>query len=199
MRTLVGRVFRQLRDRLDDIPELKQVMDLEGDVLERLRRVLDKPISATRIRCHGDLHLGQVLFTGRDFVLIDFEGEPTRAVSERRIKRPALRDVAGMLRSFQYAAYTPIFSADPALPEDTSTLLPWGRLWQNWVGATFLRAYLDRAGSASFIPQTEGELEVLLDALLLEKVVYELAYEVNNRPDRIQMPILGLTQLVEAT
>jgi maltose alpha-D-glucosyltransferase/alpha-amylase len=171
MRTLVGRVFRQLRDRLDDIPELKQVMDLEGDVLERLRRVLDKPISAARIRCHGDLHLGQVLFTGRDFVLIDFEGEPTRAVSERRIKRPALRDVAGMLRSFQYAAYTPIFSSDPALPEDTSTLLPWGRLWQNWVGATFLRAYLDRAGSATFIPQTEGELEVLLDALLLEKAV----------------------------
>jgi maltose alpha-D-glucosyltransferase/alpha-amylase len=100
-----------------------------------------------------------------------------------------------MLRSFHYAAYTPIFSPDPI--GDPTTLLSWGRLWCTWVSATFLRAYLSRAASAPFVPDSTRELDVLLDALLLEKAVYELAYEVNNRPDWVKIPILGVTQLME--
>ena len=195
MRSLTGRVFRLLAERADDVPEIKQVIDLESEIIDRFRALMDGRITAARIRCHGDFHLGQVLFTGRDFVIIDFEGEPARPVGERRIKRPALRDVAGMLRSFQYAAYTPIFSPEPI--GDPVALFPWARLWSMWVSATFLRAYLDRAGSAPFIPTTARELEVLLDALVLEKAVYELAYEVNNRPDWVKIPILGVTQLME--
>jgi maltose alpha-D-glucosyltransferase/alpha-amylase len=196
MRSLTGRVFRLLAERSDDVPEIKQVIDLESEIIDRFRALMDGRITAARIRCHGDFHLGQVLFTGRDFVIIDFEGEPARPVGERRIKRPALRDVAGMLRSFQYAAYTPIFEREPI--GDPVALLPWGRLWSTWVSAAFLRAYLDRAGSAPFVPTSQRELEVLLDALVLEKAVYELAYEVNNRPDWVKIPILGVTQLMEA-
>jgi maltose alpha-D-glucosyltransferase/alpha-amylase len=195
MRSLTGRVFRLLADRADDIPEIKQVIDLESEIIGRFRALLDVRLSAARIRCHGDFHLGQVLFTGRDFMIIDFEGEPARPLGERRIKRPALRDIAGMLRSFQYAAYTPVFSDDPI--GDSTTLLPWGRLWSLWVSAVYLRAYLDRAESAPFVPSTERELEVVLDAMLLEKAVYELAYEVNNRPEWVKIPILGVTQLMD--
>jgi len=149
---------------------------------------------ATRIRIHGDYHLGQVLYTGRDFVIIDFEGEPARPLSERKIKRPALRDVAGMLRSFHYAAYTHVFEQD-----DPADQFAWANLWYERVCSAFLDSYLERANGASFVPDTKRELDVLLPALLLEKAVYELLYEINNRPDWLRVPLLGVTQLVEAS
>jgi maltose alpha-D-glucosyltransferase/alpha-amylase len=153
-------------------------------------------IDAKRIRCHGDLHLGQVLFTGTDFVIIDFEGEPERPVSERRIKASALRDVAGMLRSFHYAAHA-------ALRGQTQTLimrhaeLPievWANYWSAWGSAAFLRAYLGAAGRGGFLPNNRDQLGSLLQAYLLEKALYELRYELNNRPDWVNIPLEGIKQ-----
>src|SRR5438045_9761819 len=111
--------------------------------MKRLREIIDGRIGGSRIRIHGDYHLGQVLFTGNDFVIIDFEGEPARPLSERRIKRGALRDVAGMLRSFHYAPYAVVFGQSEGSvirSEDVAALDAGSRFWHPRTGAPFLRA-----------------------------------------------------------
>jgi maltose alpha-D-glucosyltransferase/alpha-amylase len=200
MRSLTGRVFRLLRTRTRELPEARQILDLEDDILRRFRTLLDTKMTSVRSRVHGDYHLGQVLYTGRGFVIIDFEGEPARPLSERRIKRSPLTDVAGMLRSFHYAAYAAVFgfAAGVVRPEDAALLEPWARCWSLWVSAAFLRSYLEVASASSFLPRSRHELEVLLDAFLLEKAVYELGYEANSRPDWLKIPIHGILQLMES-
>jgi maltose alpha-D-glucosyltransferase/alpha-amylase len=204
MRSLTGQVFQLLRQRLPEIPEelrddAQQLLDLEETILQRFQSILGQGSTAMLIRCHGDYHLGQVLYTGKDFVIIDFEGEPARPLSERRIKRSALRDVASMLRSFHYAAYATLFNHTVSVtvrPEDIAALKPWARFWYRWVSAAFLKAYLAGASQVPFLPQGRDELEVLLDAHLLEKAIYELGYELNNRPDWIRIPLQGILDLV---
>ena len=208
MRSLTAQSFPLLRQRLKGLPqtvrgEAQRVLDREQDVLKRFQAILGRKITAMRIRCHGDYHLGQVLYTGKDFVIIDFEGEPARPLSERRIKRSPLRDVAGMLRSFHYAAYTTLFNQEAegvyaSHPEALAFLEPWARFWYLWVSAVFLKTYCENASRASFLPRTREELQVLLDAYLLEKAVYELDYELNNRPDWVRVPLQGILQLLGA-
>lgn len=169
----------------------------EKEILEVFGRLLGSKISADRIRIHGDLHLGQALYTGKDFVLIDFEGEPARPLSERRLKRTALRDVGGMLRSFHYAAYTALLQRVAVRGVDVPTLEPWAELWIETVGRVFLRAYLDAADGARFVPPDRVHLRVLLDTCLLDQTIYEIGYEMNNRPDWIGIPLSGLDQILE--
>jgi maltose alpha-D-glucosyltransferase / alpha-amylase len=202
---LTSQAFQLLRHRQKQLPEPAQadaarVLELEGNIRKRFRLLRDRKIIAARIRCHGDYHLGQALFTGKDFVIIDFEGEPARALSERRIKRSPLRDVAGMLRSFHYAAYGALLGQVPGIlvrPEATPTLEPWARLWYVWVSSTFLKVYLRTAAQAAFLPRNRDEMEILLDAFLLEKAIYEIAYELNNRPDWTRIPLQGILHLME--
>jgi maltose alpha-D-glucosyltransferase/alpha-amylase len=151
------------------------------------------------IRIHGDYHLGQVLYTGKDFIIIDFEGEPARPASERRLKRSALRDVAGMLRSFDYAANTALRSHDVATvrPEDRETLLPWADIWGRWSSAIFLGGYLAQVEGEPFLP-TGDDLAILLRAYLLDKAVYEIHYEMNNRPDWLPVPLKGVLDILES-
>jgi maltose alpha-D-glucosyltransferase/alpha-amylase len=197
----VGQVFQLLRDRLKKLPDnvragAQTVLDLEAEVRRRYRAILQRKINTTRIRTHGDYHLGQVLYTGRDFVIIDFEGEPARPLSQRRIKRSPLRDVAGMLRSFHYASYAALYGQVPGVrPEDFVALEPWAHFWYTWVSATFLKAYVAAANHASFIPEERADRQVLLDVFLLEKAIYELGYELNNRPQWLQVPLQGIMQL----
>jgi maltose alpha-D-glucosyltransferase/alpha-amylase len=208
MRSLAAQSFPLLRQHLKGLPqtvrsEAQQVLDSEAEVLKRFQAILGRKITAMRIRCHGDYHLGQVLYTGKDFVIIDFEGEPARPLSERRIKRSPLRDVAGMLRSFHYAAYTAFFNQEAegiyvSQPETLASLEAWARFWYLWVSAVFLKTYRESASRASFLPRTREELQVLLDAYLLEKVVYELGYELNNRPEWVRIPLQGILQLLGA-
>ena len=200
MRTLTSQVFRLLRNRTEEIPQSVQIMDLEEEILARFRRVAEQRIGSVRIRTHGDFHLGQVLYTGRDFVIIDFEGEPARPLSERRIKRAPLRDVASMIRSFHYAAYTSLFhhTGGTSQRENPSFLEPWALFWYAWVSSQFLRSYLESAAPAEILPTSTQETEVLLDSLLLEKAMYELRYEINNRPDWVRIPILGILHALES-
>jgi len=206
MRSLTRQVFQLLRNRLPHVSEAlqgqaQQVLGLEEAILRRFRSILGQKSTATRIRCHGDYHLGQVLYTGKDFVIIDFEGEPARPLSERRIKRCALRDVAGMIRSFHYAAYSALLNHEASgtvRPEDISALEPWARFWYLWVSAVFLRAYLAGAAQVPFLPREREELQVMLDALVLEKAIYELGYELNNRPDWVRIPLQAILDLVGA-
>jgi maltose alpha-D-glucosyltransferase/alpha-amylase len=180
--------------------DAQQVLDMQAAIRRRFQTLRDRRISTMRIRCHGDYHLGQVLYTGKDFVIIDFEGEPARPLSLRRMKRCPLYDVAGMLRSFHYAAYAALLGQSARVrPEDLPTLDPWARFWYTWVSVTFLRKYLEVIAPASLLPSTPEQLRILLDAFLLEKAIYELAYELNTRPDWVKVPLQGILQLVEAS
>ncbi len=201
MRNLTARTFQLMRSRIKHLPEkgremAKKLLELEGEVFHRFHSLLDRQITAMRIRVHGDFHLGQVLFTGKDFIIIDFEGEPARSLTERRLKRTALRDVAGMLRSFHYAAYHAIFT-QAVRPEDIPAVARWAQFWQIWVSAVYFKAYLELAGQAGFLPRDERELQILLSALYLEKAIYELGYELNNRPEWVNIPLQGILQLLE--
>lgn len=207
MRSLTIQSFQLLRQRLKHLPEAalaeaRQILDQEDAVLRHFQDILHHKMAAMRTRYHGDFHLGQVLYTGKDFVIIDFEGEPARPLSERRMKRSPIRDVAGMLRSFHYVAYTALFDqvnsgALNAHPEGVAALEPWMQQWYTWVSSAFLGAYLDSAGRGSFIPRNRADLQILLNVFLLEKAVYELSYELNNRPDWVRVPLRGILQLLE--
>jgi len=207
MRNLTEEVFERLAARLrylpeDARPQAEAVKALRPEVLKRFKTILERRITALRTRHHGDFHLGQVLWTGRDFVIFDFEGEPARPISTRRIKRSPLRDVAGMLRSFHYAAYFALagLRAKGLLPagEEEQSLRTWAERWQRWVSSAFLRSYLRAAEAAPFLPARREELDGLLTVYLLEKAVYELGYELNNRPDWARLPLEGIVQLLEA-
>ncbi|MGA9536426.1 MAG: putative maltokinase, partial [Desulfobacterales bacterium] len=204
MRTICRRNLSLLRRRLNHLPEdtrpeATALADRESAILETFRRLLDIRITALRTRVHGDYHLGQVLYTGKDFVIIDFEGEPARPVSERLIKRSPLRDVAGMLRSFHYAACTGLQVCESrgwVQPENRAALASWADYWFKWMGAIFLKEYLSVVGENAFLPPNADEVQVLLESYLLEKAIYELGYELNNRPDWVRIPISGILHVM---
>lgn len=191
-----------LANRLNELPDISQrlarpVLGEERGLRSRFRSFADRKFKTSRIRCHGDYHLGQVLFTGKDFMVLDFEGEPARPLTERRIKRCPLRDVAGMLRSFQYASYASLFALEGkgwASEEDGPEF--WARFWNVWVAKVFLKAYLEAAAPARLLPDSREELRDLLEFYLLEKAIYELGYELNNRPDWVRIPLQGLHDLI---
>ena len=198
--------FATLRRVLDShtLPEalragVEQVLGRQSQVFEHYRALLDHRFTALRTRIHGDYHLGQVLAAGADFMIIDFEGEPARPLSQRRRKGAPLQDVAGMLRSFHYAPYAVLFGQAPGVAfydQDIAALEDWARAWHRWVSVAFLRAYLATAGNAPFLPIAPEELERLLDAFLLDKAIYELNYELNNRPAWVRIPVEGILHLV---
>jgi maltose alpha-D-glucosyltransferase/alpha-amylase len=178
-----------LEQKVDALPDgiRGEVVDLlrrEQEILQRHSRLMDGQVNAMRIRIHGDYHLGQVLDTGDDFIIIDFEGEPARPLNERRTKHSPLRDVAGMLRSFDYAAHTAMSQRG----EDA---------WVGRVSGDFLNAYLTTVKGTSFLPTNDQELQTLLDVCLLEKAVYEVCYELNNRPDWVAIPLRGITRILD--
>jgi maltose alpha-D-glucosyltransferase/alpha-amylase len=150
-----------------------------------------------RIRSHGDYHLGQVLYTGKDFVIIDFEGEPARSITERRLKRSPIRDVACMLRSFNYAALTKLRGGG-LRPEDAVQLKPWARYWEFWISVSFLNGYLAATRQTGLLPKSREETKLLMNILLLEKAIYELSYELDNRPEWVSVPIEGMLELIKS-
>jgi len=203
MRNLTANNFAMLAEKLkaeDPAPaQAATVIRLEDEVLQRFRSIVNRPLNSMRIRTHGDFHLGQVLYTGSDFVITDFEGEPARSLNERRLRRSPLRDVAGMLRSFGYAVQMALRErAQRGLPEEApERAAAWGRYWQAWVSGIFLHAYLDEASKSSFLKADREELDLLLGVFMLEKAVYELGYEMNNRPDWLIVPLMGIMELLQ--
>jgi trehalose synthase-fused probable maltokinase len=149
-----------------------------------------------KIRVHGDYHLGQILWAEGDFYILDFEGEPARPLEERRRKESPMKDVAGMLRSFSYAAYAALFAHSGGRPEELARLEPWAAAWQRWTGAAFLAGYLAAAGDASFVPADPVQGASLLQLFVLDKALYEMNYELNNRPDWARIPLRGLAELL---
>jgi len=177
--------------------QASEILSAERKILNRLEKIAQKRISAMKIRIHGDYHLGQVLFTGKDFTIIDFEGEPARSLSERKLKRSPFRDIAGMIRSFHYAAFACLLKNPAVRPEDILFLQPWLKIWVHFVANLFLDSYLKTVGNAIFIPKKREELNILLQSFLLDKAIYELGYELNNRPEWLMIPLRGIKDILE--
>jgi maltose alpha-D-glucosyltransferase/alpha-amylase len=200
MRAMLRRSWELLGKKLPNLPanfreEAEEVFAAEKQILAQQQRILERISGAAKIRIHGDYHLGQVLYTGKDFIILDFEGEPARALSERKLKRSALRDVAGMMRSYQYAAYSALWQ--PSMrTEDIPFLERWADFWYRQMSGVFLQSYLATSAGAAFIPRDENDLQVMLEAYLLDKAVYEVGYELNNRPDWVVIPIRGIKHIL---
>ena len=172
-----------------------QVLGRRREITDRFRRLEDLNLALKATRIHGDYHLGQVLRVKDDFVILDFEGEPARPLAERRMLQSPLKDVAGMLRSFSYVAQVGYLNFVARHPRDAAPLEPWSRLWEACVSAAFLGSYRESIAGTDLAPAGAEDLELLLDAFVLDKALYELSYELNNRPLWIRIPLLGILAL----
>lgn len=206
MRRLAEQTFAQLNERLATLPDAVRsqaatVLSMQPHILARFHAFLDLETEALRTRCHGDYHLGQLLWTGHDYMIIDFEGEPARSLAERRTKHSPLLDVAGMVRSFHYAPHVALLqrrcASKPEPGHNTVALDRWADFWYQWTTVAFLDSYVAIASRCAFWPPSQGDAAVLLDAHMLEKAVYELGYELNHRPEWVGIPLQGIIQLVE--
>lgn len=202
LRKLAKRAFTAIRASENSLTEedrevTQALLRRERALLARLFRIRDCSLSGSRIRVHGDLHLGQVLYTGRDFVFVDFEGEPARSPSQRREKRSPLADVAGMLRSFHYAAcsVSAALYGDSVREEERKLIQDVFEFWQDRIGARYLRGYLRTVARAKLLPEESEALKLLLDAYLMEKALYEVVYELENRPAWVGIPLRALLSL----
>jgi len=188
---------RRLGDLTDEVrTQLNEVVELKEAINDRLKQIYSHKLDVVRIRTHGDYHLGQVLFTGKDLVILDFEGEPARSYSERRIKHSPLRDVAGMIRSFHYAAYGSLILDNQVRKADVAKLEPFIAQWYHYMSGFFMKAYLETVSGSAFVPQSPKDLEIMLETYLLQKALYELSYEFNNRPEWLVIPIKGIKSIM---
>jgi maltose alpha-D-glucosyltransferase/alpha-amylase len=207
IRRMVSRSMQQLKAHASELPatasaDVARLLELERNVVPCMRGLVDRRIHGMRLRCHGDYHLGQILSTGNDYVIIDFEGNPNRPLSERRIKRSPLLDVAEMLRSFHYAAShaasmvveTMVLGAD-----DQRALESAVHAWYRWVAAAFVRSYLEATQNAPFVPGSRDELRSLLNAMLMERTAHEIISELGQRPKWVAVAVKGMLELLDVT
>jgi maltose alpha-D-glucosyltransferase / alpha-amylase len=201
MRNLIGRTLRLLRENVGRVPadlaeRTHRLVAHPERALARVEPLLRQALTGLRIRVHGDYHLDQLLSTGKDFVIIDFEGRPDEPLAERRRKHSVMRDVAGMIRSFHYAAATALLDATVVREIDRGAVAPWAEAWHRWISGAFLRAYLEAMADSPVLPSRD-ELSLVLDTHILEKALLELAEELEGRSDTASIPLAALLDLVE--
>jgi len=199
LRAQVTASLAALKDHADVLPDdLRPMADELIAARPRLLELIDRRPQAgeglVKIRVHGDYHLGQLLLQEGDFFILDFEGEPGKSTEERRAKQSPLKDVAGMLRSFDYAAYNALYKVARVHPDALERLEPWAKIWRSWMSAEFLKVY--RKVAAELLPTDAVAARQLLDLLRLEKALYELQYELDYRPDWVRIPLMGALHLV---
>jgi len=190
----------RLAQRLAALPagvraDAEQVLTRRNAIASRLADcsgAVGKPL----IRIHGDYHLGQVLLVQNDFVITDFEGEPARPLAERRRKQSPLKDVAGMLRSFDYAMHSAVRRVSADRPDLVPALLPLAQRWQSEAVRAYLEAYRATMSLSALLPD-EPAVQAVLDFFVMEKALYELAYELDNRPDWVAIPLRGIASAVQ--
>jgi len=202
MQSLVRETFQKSNEKLQKVPddikeELEEVIARRQEVLDKYRRIYSKKLDVIKIRIHGNYHLGQVLFTGKDVVINDFGGDPGRRFSDRRLKRSPLRDVAAMIKSFRYAANEGIMETMQVPKENIAELLPFADLWVHYMRGFFVKAYLETVKGSAFIPEDVHDLQMMLETYMLEKVFYDLNYELNNRPDWVRVPLRVLKLILD--
>ncbi len=199
LRKLVKDRFKLLTQKIGELSKpvqklAEEILKQEGDILECFSEFHKQKIEGVKSRIHGDYHLGQVLFTGNDFVIIDFEGEPGFTFSERRLRKSPLKDVAGMMRSFHYAAYGKILLNENYSDKDIKYLETWAEQWHHYIGRFYLAAYLDKMHVSKDLTES---YKVMIRTYLLEKAIYELGYELNSRPDWVIIPLRGIKYLID--
>ncbi|MEM8586301.1 MAG: phosphotransferase, partial [Bacteroidota bacterium] len=199
---LLDRQLDQLKAELNSLTEdqqllAKKVLDEEANIRKRLKTLAEREMETKLIRIHGDYHLGQVLYDESDYCIIDFEGEPLLSIPERRRKRPAYKDVAGMVRSLHYAVSGQLLLNYSYRPAEVQNLKPWGNWWLRCMRSLFLNTYNETIDTAGLLPELAADRELLLDLFVLEKAVYEVAYELNSRPHWLEIPLQGLLFALE--
>jgi maltose alpha-D-glucosyltransferase/alpha-amylase len=202
LRNLTSAVLRLLRERQARVPEssrpdVEAVLAGESRLLSRFEPLVGRRIPALRIRVHGDYHLGQVLYTGKDFVIFDFDGGTTVPMSARRRKRSPLRDVAGMLHSLRAAAHEATSDPTVVREADVDAALPWADAWAFWAQAAFLRGYLDAAGGAPFIPDERAAIAIMVDAFLFERSLRELEAGLLGADEKVAMPLHAIARMLD--
>ena len=193
-----GRLRELLPKLPDEVVEMaSQVLGMRSRLMNHVAALGSSGAQGQKIRVHGNYHLGQLLRADTDFVIIDFAGEPARPLAERRAKQSALKDVAGMLRSFSYAARFALMTHIARGAGGEDRLPPWARLWERSVHAAFLGAYRRTVAAAEvdFVPLNQDDFGTLLEVYLIDKLVYELRYELDNRPTWLSVPLAGILHL----
>ncbi|MBV8312000.1 MAG: putative maltokinase, partial [Planctomycetaceae bacterium] len=211
MRNLTGRLCNRLARQRPGLPEsarqlADQIIGQRDAVLQRFQGILDPALNGQRIRCHGDYHLAQLLYTGKDFVIIDFEGDNTRTIGERRVKQSPLRDVASMVRSFDFAVQSALFgmtddrgrSPGTIRPEDQPSLEPWAHAWYDHVARQFVQTYIyiQTIQHTGLLPRTEAASYNLLELLLLDKAFSQIDAALSARQDWVPIPLRGAVRLL---
>jgi maltose alpha-D-glucosyltransferase/alpha-amylase len=208
MRNVQQRTFHDLMQQMNRLSDEAQVsarlvLGRGEEILRRFRDVVSRRTSGRRIRCHGNLGLGELLFTGKDFIIFDFEGEPEQSLGERRVKRLPLVDVAIMVRSFHHAALMALLGdgdrrgRTPGMirSEDIALLEPWANLWFTWASTAFVRSYQEHSSGAVYLPDSADDFEGLLANFLLERALRELAIELDVRPAWALISLQAIVQL----
>ncbi|HEX4039307.1 MAG TPA: maltose alpha-D-glucosyltransferase [Acidobacteriaceae bacterium] len=195
-----SKVFDTLKTSLSRLPDdtveaAALTLSRRAALLGKFRALASLVDPGQWIRIHGDYHLGQVLRSRADFVILDFEGEPARSLAERRAKLSPLKDVAGMVRSFSYAAFSALTQYTTRRPEDFPQLEPWARAWESGVTGEFLTSYRVTMADSPIVPTSPQDFDTLLQVYVLDKALYELVYELNNRPAWIRIPLHGILSL----
>jgi maltose alpha-D-glucosyltransferase/alpha-amylase len=209
MRNLTGRLCDRLARAHADLTEPAQaladrIIHSHGAILDRFRGILDPGLAGQRIRCHGDYQLGQLLFTGKDFIIIDFEGEASRTIGERRVKRTPLHDVASMIRSFDYAVQSVLLGLSndrgrppgTIRPEDRPLLTPSAEVWYARVVGQFVQSYIEGLVPSRLLPEPESARSSLLELLLLEKALAEIDAELTGGRDWIIIPLQAAVRIL---
>ncbi|MFZ5805923.1 MAG: maltose alpha-D-glucosyltransferase [Verrucomicrobiota bacterium] len=196
------RTMRTLKQKIGDFPEAalskaKECIQLETSIASIQKNMTREKIAATRTRIHGNYHLGNIIFTGKDFVVINFEGDIRRPFSERKIKRSPFRDITMLMRSFHFATFHSLMKSRSFRPDDIEFLMGYANLWFEYVSRTVLENYFQTAAGASFIPKNAEEKDILLKAFLMERMVSELALVLEYDPQWAIIPIRGLIHLIK--
>ena len=188
----------QNKERLDEeaLRMTELLRDKQSLILKFFEQVKKRPLQSLRTRIHGDYHLGQVLYTGGDFVIIDFEGEPESSIVERKIKHSPMKDVAGMIRSFHYAVSSKLYFSNETKQMDRQRLQRATDRWFYLIRDTFLETYLNAMGKNNPVFYSKSEINFLLHLHLMEKAIYELGYELNGRPGWVKIPLKGIEQVI---
>lgn len=187
------RALASLRREMEHEPELAE---LAPAIQERIAQLPSVEDPGPKTRVHGDYHLGQVLFSRRGWMVIDFEGEPNRSLDERRAKQSPLRDVAGMLRSFSYATVAVMFERAEPGSDGWDRLEPWADCFESLAADRFLHAYLSKSHEGTFLPAERETQITMLDVFEIDKALYELGYERTHRPDWKRIPLKGIQQVI---
>jgi maltose alpha-D-glucosyltransferase/alpha-amylase len=182
---------------LDIAQNLQHVIAAKEQISRKLQDLQNQKIKAVTSRIHGDFHLGEILFTGKDFAIVDYEGTPEKSLSEKRLKRSPLFDVATLINSLYTAAYTPILEQKDSLsPEDTLLLETWLAQWHSYYANIFFTEYRDTVQKSNIIPENETSLRVLLEALFLTRALQQLDLKLRNPTESLFIPLKRIQQLL---